>query len=178
MSMKNLFYAMAAVIILAASAFTFASTNWKIKEGYAVKFSGSGATGIFKDLKGQVVFDEKNLAASRFDVTIAVKSINTGNGLKNSHAKGPKWFDADKYPVIRFTSSKVTKSNAGYDATGELEMHGVRKPFTIPFTFSQQGNGGIFTGRFDVNRTDFGIGKPGGMVDDVFKLEVNVPVSQ
>ncbi len=177
--MKKIFYPFAAAIILMASAFTFISSqNWKIAEGYSIKFSGSGANGIFKDLKGQVIFDEKNLAASRFDVTIDVSSINTGNGLKNTHAKGGKWFEASKYPTIHFTASKVSKTATGYDAHGELEMHGVKKPFTVPFTFTKNGNGGTFNGNFDVNRVDFGIGEPGGRVDNVFKLNVTVPVTQ
>ncbi|ACU59805.1 YceI family protein [Chitinophaga pinensis] len=177
--MKRVLYPLAFALVLFASAFTFVSSqNWKIAEGYSIKFSGSGANGIFKDLKGQVVFDEKNPAASKFDVTIAVSSINTGNGLKNTHAKGGKWFDASKFPTIHFVSSKVTKTATGYDAQGELEMHGVKKPFTIPFTFAKNGNGGTFTGNFDVNRVDFGIGEAGGRVDDVFKLQVSVPVTQ
>ncbi|MCF6402722.1 YceI family protein [Chitinophaga filiformis] len=177
--MKKVFYPFAAAIILLASAFTFVSSqNWKIAEGHSIKFSGSGANGIFRDLKGQVLFDEKNLAASKFDVTIDVTSINTGNGLKNTHAKGSKWFDASKYPTIHFIASKVNKTASGYEAQGELEMHGVKKPFTVPFTFTRNGNGGTFNGNFDVNRVDFGIGEAGGRVDDVFKLNVTVPVTQ
>lgn len=177
--MKKARYPIAFAVVLFASAFTFVvSQSWKIADGYSIKFSGSGATGIFKELKGQVVFDEHNLPAAKFDVTIPVSSINTGNGLKNTHAKGSKWFDASKYPVIHFTSSKVTKTATGYDAQGELEIHGVKKPFTIPFTFAKNGNGGTFTGNFDVNRVDFGIGEAGGRVDDVFKLQVTVPVTQ
>ncbi|WP_157309092.1 YceI family protein [Chitinophaga tropicalis] len=179
MRIKKLLLPVAAVVVLAASAFTYAITqDLKIKEGYAVKFSGSGANGVFKDLKGQVIFDENNPGTAKFDVTIDVKSINTGNGLKNSHAKGSKWFDAAKYPVIHFVSSKVTKTGAGYQAEGVLEMHGVKKPLIIPFTYAKQGTGGTFHGVFNVNRTDFGIGEPGGRVDDIFKLEVNVPVAQ
>jgi polyisoprenoid-binding protein YceI len=177
--MKKAIYPLAAALVLLASAFTFISSqHWKISEGYSIKFSGAGANGIFKDLKGQVEFDEQHPATAKFDVTIQVNSINTGNGLKNTHAKGGKWFEASKYPTIRFVSSSVTKTATGYDAKGELEMHGVKKPFTIPFTFSSNGNSGTFTGNFEVNRVDFGIGEAGGKVDDIFKLQVSVPVTQ
>jgi polyisoprenoid-binding protein YceI len=175
--MKKALYPIAAVLIVIASAFAFIPTqNYKIAEGYAVKFSGSGATGIFKTLKGDVSFDEKNLGASKFNVSIDVASINTGNGLKNTHAKGEKWFDAKKYPSITFVSKEITKTSSGYAAKGTLEMHGVKKDFAIPFTFAKNGNGGTFTGKFNVNRTEFGIGEPGGKVDDVFNLDVTVPV--
>lgn len=175
--MKKAFYPVAALLIVLASAFTFIPTQeYKISEGYAVKFEGSGASGIFKTLKGDVSFDEKNPAAAKFNVSIDVASINTGNGLKNTHAKGDKWFDAKKYPSITFVSKEVTKTSNGYSAKGTLEMHGVKKEFTIPFTFAKTATGGTFNGKFNVNRTDFNIGTPGGKVDDVFKLDVTVPV--
>lgn len=177
--MKKALYPLAALCILVASAFTFIATqNWKIAQGYTIKFSGSGANGIFKELKGDVIFDEHNLGASKFNVTIPVTSINTGNGLKNTHAKGKNWFEADKYPNITFTSTEISKSGNSYIAKGQLEMHGVKKPFSIPFTFTPNANGGTFTGNFDVNRTDFGIGNPDNRVDNVIKLSVSVPVTK
>lgn len=176
--MKRAIFMFAAACILFASAFTFIVTQeWKIDEGYAIKFSAAGASGIFKKLKGDIVFDEQNLPASKFNVSIDVASINTGIGLKNTHAKSEKWFDAKKYPVITFVSSSITKKDNGYNASGTLEMHGVKKEFDLPFTFAKTGSGGVFTGNFTVNRNDFGIGSPGGRVDDVIKLQVSVPVS-
>lgn len=57
-------------------------------------------------------------------MSIDVASINTGNGMKNSHAKGATWFDVEKYPTINFVSSAISKSATGYEAKGTLEMHG------------------------------------------------------
>jgi polyisoprenoid-binding protein YceI len=170
--MRKVLLPIAAAFVVLASAFTIAVQDYKISDGYSVKFSASGASGIFKTLKGDISFDEKNLAASKFNVSIDVASINTGNGLKNTHAKGDKWLDAKKFPVIKFTSKEITKAGNGYNAKGELEMHGVKKDINIPFTFAQN----TFTGSFAVNRNDFGIGSPGGKVDDMIKLEVAVPV--
>lgn len=176
--MKKIIYPIAAIILLAGSAFTFITAqNWQIAEGYSIAFSSNDAGGIFKDFKGNIVFDEQTPAASQFDVTIDVASINTGNGLQNKHAKSDEWFDAAKYPTIHYRSQKIVKSGNGYQVTGELEMHGVRKPLTIPFTFKGTGgNKGVFTGTFNVNRSDFKIGKPGGEVAEQIKLDISVPV--
>lgn len=172
--MKKWLLPVTALIILFASAFTVLSgPNYKIADGYAVKFTAAGASGIFKSLKGKIVFDEQHLNTSKFDVSIDVSSINTGNGLKNTHARGDKWFNAKKYPSITFTSSEITKSGTGYVVKGELQMHGVKKTISTPFTFAKN----VFAGNFEVNRNDFGIGEPGGKVDDVIKLEVSVPVN-
>jgi len=170
---------MAAVLILAGSAFTFiAAQNWQIAEGYSIGFTNDEASGVFKDFKGTIVFDEQSPAASKFDMTVGVASINTGNGLQNKHAKSDEWFDAAKYPQIRYTSQKVVKTGSGYQVTGDLEMHGVKRPVAIPFTFQKTAKGAVFAGSFTVNRSDFKIGKPGGEVPEAVKIDISVPVTK
>jgi polyisoprenoid-binding protein YceI len=176
--MKKTIYPILTIVLLFTSAFAFVrEQNWNINPEYTVKFSGKYADGIFKTLTGTIVFDEQKLASSRLDVTIEVASINTGNGLKNKHAKSAKWFDVEKYPVIHFVSSSVSKTDNGYQAKGELQMHGIKKTITIPFTFSKNGGLGTFYGKFKVNRGDFGIGEAKGNESDFTTLEVTVPVT-
>lgn len=163
---------------LLLSAFTtLASVNWRISSGYSVAFKGKGVEGIFKSLKGDLSFDPADLNNATFSATIDVSSINTGNGMKNKHAKSDKWFDAKKYPSIRFNSSKFSKSTNGYLVDGTLEMHGIKKPITIPFNFTSQ----VFSGNFSVNRMDFKIGTMEGMskkVSDEIVLTISVPVTK
>ncbi len=178
--MKRFIYPAAAFAIMIASAFTvIKSQDWKISEDYSVKFTSKDPSGIFRGLKGNVMFDDKNLAASKFDVSIDVASINTGNGMKNTHAKSEKWFDAEKYPLIKFTSSEITATAGGYQAKGTLEMHGVKKDFVIPFTFQKTDNGGIFTSSFDINRLDFNVNtaEPEHGAS-VVKVDISVPVTK
>ena len=174
--MKKFIYPFAAVALLAASAFTvIKSQDWKISDNYSIKFDGGDPSGEFKGLKGTVSFDPANLASSKFDATIDVASINTGNGMKNTHAKSDKWFDAEKYPTIKFTSTSITKTASGYAAVGTLDMHGVQKPVTIPFTFDNN----EFKASFEVNRMDFNINTAepnhGGQK---FKVDIDVPVTK
>src|SRR5258708_5334648 len=174
--MKKIIYPIAALAILFASAFTvIKSQDWKITDSYSIKFDGGDPSGEFKGLKGTISFDPNNLATSKFDATIDVASINTGNGMKNTHAKSDKWFDAEKYPTIQFTSESITKTAAGYLASGTLEMHGVKKAVAIPFTFDNN----VFAGSFEVNRMDFNINTAepnhGGAK---FKVDINVPVTK
>lgn len=168
--------------ILAALLFMMAlpamAANWQSTGKYSIRFSSNDASGIFKTFAGTLAFDEQNLAASKFTATVEVASINTGNGLQNKHAKGAEWFDATTYPQIRFTSDKIVKAGNGYQATGTLEMHGVKKQVTIPFTFQKKGNAGTFAGSFSVNRNDYRIGKPGDKVGEMIKIDISVPVVQ
>jgi polyisoprenoid-binding protein YceI len=167
-----------ATLLSLAAVFAFApASNWQIADKYNIRFTGGGEVGgIFKTFKGAIAFDESNLTTSSFDLTIDVASINTGNGLMNTHAKSVEWFDAAKYPIIRFTSKKIVKSGAAYQVTGDMEMHGVKKEMTLPFSFQNKGATATFNGTFTINRSDFHIGKPGGDVDENIKLEVMVPV--
>ncbi len=177
--MNKLVYPITAVLILAGSAFTFITAQtWQIAEGYSIAFSSDDASGIFKGFKGTLAFDEQNPAAASFDVTIDVATINTGNGLQNKHAKSDEWFDAAKYPQIHFTSQKIVKAPNGYQVTGDLEIHGVKKTMTLPFTFKKTATGGVFAGSFTVNRNDFKLGKPGGDVAEQIKLDISVPVTK
>ena len=169
----------AAVLILTGSAFTFITAQpWTIANDYNIAFSSDDASGIFTDFKGSIAFDEQNPASSTFDVTIATSSINTGNGLQNKHAKSDEWFDAAKYPAIHFASQKIAKTATGYQVTGDLDLHGVKKTITIPFTFTKTATGGLFAGTFTVNRNDFKLGKPGGDVAEQIKLNISVPVKK
>jgi polyisoprenoid-binding protein YceI len=177
--MKKLtIFSVTLLLIAAVFAFTVVSPLWKINDKYAINFSGNDIGGIFKTFKGTIAFDEQNLAISNFDVTVDVASINTGNGLQNKHAKSDEWFDAAKYPVIHFVSKKIVKAGTAYQVTGDMEIHGVKKEFNIPFTFVRKGNAATFNGTFNVNRNDYHIGKPGGDVADVFKVTVALPVTK
>ncbi len=171
-AMKKIILAVTAILLL--SAFTiYSSVNWKIAPGYSIKFTSDDPSGTFTSFKGDVAFDEKDLAASKFDVTVDVSSLNTGNGMKNKKALGEEYFDVAKYPTIKFVSDKITKAGTGYQAMGTLDMHGTKKQVTIPFTFSNN----TFTGSFDVNRIDYKVGVPGHAAS-VLKIDLTVPVTK
>lgn len=177
--MKKLtIFSVTLLLLAAVFAFNIVSPVWKIADKYNISFSSNEVGGIFKTFKGTISFDEQNLATSNFDVSVDVASINTGNGLQNKHAKSDEWFDAAKYPVIHFVSKKIVKAGAAYQVTGDLEIHGVKKEFNIPFTFVRKGNAATFNGTFNVNRNDYHIGKPGGDVSDIIKVTVAVPVTK
>lgn len=176
--MKQFSLAVLVGATLLLSAFTTMLTiNWQVATGYAVKFKGTDVEGIFKTMTGDILFDENDLPNSKFSMSIDVASINTGNGLKNKHAKSDTWFDAKKYPTITFKSTKISKSTKGYQVEGTLQMHGVQKQIVIPFTFENN----TFKGNFSVNRIDYGVGTMEGMskkVSNKIDLEVSVPVTK
>lgn len=175
--MKKSTYSILAGLVLIMSAFTVNnSVNWQVSKDHSIKFSGTEVDGIFKTLSGDVQLDKNDLSKASLAFEIDVNSINTGNGMKNKHAVSDKWFDAKKYPSIKFNSKKVTKTTHGYDVTGTMNIHGVSKEMTIPFTFT---NNTINT-KFSVNRLDFNVGTMEGMskkVSNEIKLDVSIPLT-
>jgi len=175
--MKNLKSVIAAVLIMVIGAFENASAQiWQLGNNYSVQFSLNQASGIFKDVKANILFDEQNLSNAKLNVSVDVASINTGNALMNKHAKSDEWLDAAKYPTIAFVSKKIMKNGASYQVTGDLTLHGVTKEVSVPFTFKKAGSSASFTANFNINRNDFKVGKPGGEVDENIKINLSVPV--
>jgi len=119
--------------------------------------------GMLPKPSGTVVLDEGTPANSKVDVTVDVSSITTGVEERDTHLKGPDFFDAAKYPAITLVSTGFTKSSAtSYSVTGNLTMHGVTKPVTFAVTAPPpfEHAGGVRRGieaTTAVNRKDFGL---------------------
>lgn len=172
--------AAAVVALLAAPAFVLLSAPWNLDPAYSIKFKGTQAEGTFSGLTGRLDFDPAHLPAANMAVQVAAATIKTGNTLKDGHARGASWFNVAKYPNILFRSTAFSLAGAGYVVRGELTLHGVTKPISIPFQFTQQANKGLFIGQFRVNRKDFGINGNffGFTVGEAFDIELRVPVTR
>lgn len=177
--MKHLSYVILFSITLILSGFkTFDNSEWKLKEDYSIKFISDNPEGIFKELSGNIVFDEGNLEGSSFNMEIDASSISTGNGMKNKHAISDKWFDVDNHPKIIFQSTNITKDGDEFRVVGSLNIHGVEKQIDFPFSFEDD----VFSGSFDIDRTEFNLGPTSGMqgnkASKILKVEIRVPVTK
>ncbi|TKC05193.1 YceI family protein [Pedobacter frigoris] len=90
-------------------------------------------------------------------------SIDTGNKDRDNHLKSGDFFDAEKYPAIKFTSTSLNQDGEDYILKGNLTIKDVTKPVKLNVEF-----GGIatdpwgntkagFTLAGKINRTDFGL---------------------
>lgn len=170
---------MAAMLLLLTSARIAVTTqDFKIKEGYSIAFKSKDPNGVFKTMTGTVKFDEADLANSKFDLNFVVSSISTGNGMQNKKAQTSEWFDAAKYPNIKYTSTKIEKSGTDYIITGNLIMKGVTKVKKVPLKVVKSGNDLIFSGSFVVNRIEFKVGKKSDAVPDNMNISYSIPVTK
>ena len=165
------------ILLLCISFTSIVLPDWKIEnDANSITFKTKGAKGNFRGLKGTIHFDTTKLAVSKFDVTVDVKTIDMGIGMKNKHALAEDFFDAEHYPEIHFTSSNVTKSDAAFIVTGFLTIKNISKEISFPFIFDQNSRYGVFKGAFEINRIDFNLAKKG--VGELVEIELNVPVRQ
>ena len=161
------------VILLAATLVfpypSYCGENYRIEPGQsAVNFSVkhmvlSTVRGKFTDFSGILELEENDLTKSSVSLRINAASITTENTIRDKDLRSANFLDGEKYPEITFVSHRIVKQNDGYLLVGDLNMHGVSRELSIPFTF----NGRVkdlagkmrvgFEGHVTINRKDWGI---------------------
>ena len=126
----------------------------------------SEVEGRFNDFSGKFDWNADNPASSSLTFTAQTDRVNTDNAKRDSHLKTDDFFAADKYPELKFESTKIEKlSGERYNVTGNLTAHGVTKKISVPATIKgpvdlfgdgKQSLG--FRATFKINRIDYGIG--------------------
>jgi polyisoprenoid-binding protein YceI len=122
----------------------------------------STVRGRFNVLRGHLHIDEANPANSWVEAEVDVKSVDTQNEQRDAHLRTSDFFEADKYPVLTFKSTKVQHvGDQDYKVIGDLTMHGVTRPVTFNAEYNGQseiaGRRAGLTARTKVNRKDFGM---------------------
>ena len=94
---------------------------------------------------------------------IDAASINTNQAQRDDHLRSPDFFDATTFPKITFKSSKIEQKGIVVTITGDLDMHGVKKPVTLlgevtPVVKDPWGNQRLgLTASAKLNRKDWGL---------------------
>jgi polyisoprenoid-binding protein YceI len=125
----------------------------------------SSVRGQFTGVTGSLTYNEGDPAQSRVEATVDVSTINTHEPQRDAHLKSADFFDAEKYPVFTFKSSRVTRrANGSLAVAGPLAMHGVTKEveFAVagptPAVKDPWGNTRIgVSATTKINRGDFGL---------------------
>ncbi len=173
--MKTRFVPALLMLLCMASSFTLIGLqDWTVTPDYTIRFTNPEVSGRMTKFKADISFDPKNLRSSKFDVHIDAASVNTGNQEMDAQAMGPELLDARTYTEIRFQASGVTTTPEGFQATGILDLHGVKKEISIAFTFENK----VFKGGFAFKCKDYGMNGLGKEDADILRIELIVPVTQ
>ena len=146
-----------------------AATKWTIDKPHSmVKFSVnhmvvSEVEGSFKSFDGTFENNKPDYSDGKISFTIDVSSLSTDNENRDKHLKSDDFFNAEKFPTIKFESTSFTPlGNNKYKLAGNLTIRDVTRPVTLDVTYggtiTTQGKTKIgFKATTTVNRFDYNL---------------------
>lgn len=180
-----------ALVTIAVSAASYQVDTVHSTVGFAIKHLGiSEVHGDFTKFSGTIEYDAAKPEEFKASGTVEVASINTGNKMRDDHLRSPDFFDAAKFPEIKFAVSSVQKEASGWVVKGQFTMHGVTKeielhgelagPIQDPMGKTRIG----ITAATTLNRQDYGLtfnktlDKGGLMIGNDVKISLNIEAVQ
>ncbi|ALM09348.1 hypothetical protein SB49_15490 [Sediminicola sp. YIK13] len=165
--------------------------SWELDQNhtsvnFGVKHFFNTVNGIFQKKEGTFHFDPKDLPNSKFTFKIPVASIDTNIEKRDKHLTSSDFFDAESFPYITFTSTKINHlSGNDYQVVGDLTIKDVTKSVSIPFKITGEMENPMMKGttilglafETKLKRTDFGVGKGNWAMTMVVGDEVNVEIN-
>ncbi len=142
---------------------------------FVASYTGSDMPGTFRQFDVALRFDPADPAAGRLSVSVDVTSADMGDADMNEAVTGEIWFDVARFATARFDSTEIARrESGGFEAAGTLELKGVSRPVSVPFTWQQDGARGSMRGELVLQRLDFGIGSGSWTATDEVAGEVRV----
>jgi polyisoprenoid-binding protein YceI len=147
----------------------------------------STVSGQFNEFTATVETEGDDFTTAKVHFEAAVSSISTNNEQRDAHLKNGDFFDAEKYPALRFEGERMEKTNEDeYKLHGTMTIRGVSKKLVLAVEFggiTKDPWGNIRTGfsvTGKINRQDYGISfgsvsEGGGLLlGDEVKINANV----
>lgn len=150
----------------------------------------SNVRGNFKEFGGSIEYTGESAADTKASANVVVASIDTDNQKRDDHLRSADFFDAEKFPAITFTTTRVDGTLPNVTLVGNLTIRDVTKEISIPVEFvgpvtDPWGNQRIgMSGSTTINRQDFGVSwsksmdNGGLVVSDEVKLVLDVEAIQ
>lgn len=141
--------------------------NWTIDKSHTdIRFTTTHMTiaevdGRFKTFEGKITSKGADFNGAAVEFTAQVASITTDNERRDNHLKGPDFFDAEKFPEVKFKGN-LQKKGKGYLLVGDFTMKDVTKPIKFNVTYlgkvaTQRGAKAGFKITGVINRFDYGL---------------------
>jgi polyisoprenoid-binding protein YceI len=155
----------------------YALTGENTKLTFVGTKPGGKHDGGFKKLTGTATVADGKIESLTIEVDIDTDSLYTDDpsGKLTNHLKNPDFFGVKDNPKATFKTTKVAKTDKGYDVTGDLTMLGKTKAVTFPATITEKDGVLSLTSDFKIDRTQWGMnyGAKGQVDKDVaIKLAV------
>ncbi|HER09528.1 MAG TPA: polyisoprenoid-binding protein [Bacteroides sp.] len=155
------------VTILGLSQAILAQTNWVLDKAHTdIRFTAthmviSEVDGEFKQFDGKVVSRSDDFHGADVEFTAKVASIDTDNERRDGHLKSDDFFNAEKYPELKF-SGKIEKQGNDYYLAGNLTIRDVTKSVRFDVKYNgtldlQNGKKAGFKISGTVDRFEYGL---------------------
>jgi polyisoprenoid-binding protein YceI len=147
----------------------------------------SRQSGRFKDIEGRLAFSPTEPENGAVDITIRTAALSTGVAELDRLLRSSDFFDAQRYPTIRFRSVgvKQTGERTG-EVDGELTMMGITWPVTLdvrwhftgehPFASINPAYAGKwvsgFTAATTIERSRWGIKRALPLISDAVEIRI------
>jgi polyisoprenoid-binding protein YceI len=141
--MKQLFLVAASVLF--ATMVVTAQTKWTVDKSHSnVKFTVthmliSEVEGSFNDFDANITTKGDDLTGAQIEATIKTASVFTNNEMRDNHLRSDDFFNAEKFPEMKFKSTSVEKTGEKtYKITGDLTIRDVTKSVVLDTKFTGQ----------------------------------------
>lgn len=160
-----------------------AAGKWVIDKAHTnVRFSVShlvvsDVDGSFKNFDGSMTASKPDFTDAVINFTAEVNSISTDNENRDKHLKSDDFFNAEKFPQIKFASKSFKAlGNSKYTLTGDLTIRDITKTVSFDVTYggtvtsaAMGGTHAGFKAKTTINRFDYNLKwsaatETGGMV--------------
>ena len=162
MQLKKLCVVLAACAIAGVA---MTATPWKTepkqsKLTFVGTQGGANIEAVFQQFTTNIQFDPKDLATSRFKVTIDVKSIDSKDKERDEIIRGADLFAVARWPTAIYMADKFTDNGGGkFTGLGKLTIRDVTRDVPIEFIHETDANGAWLKGQAKLKRLDFGVGQ-------------------
>jgi polyisoprenoid-binding protein YceI len=95
-------------------------------------------TGTFKDFSAEVELEGDDLNNAQVSFWANTASIFTNDEKRDGHLRSGDFFDSEKFPKLRFKSTRIEGSGNDWKVTGDLTIKDVTKPVTLDVEWSGQ----------------------------------------
>lgn len=137
---------------------------WNIDyESSYIKFvatqAGADIDGEWQDWTADIHFDETQLDASLFDVSVVVAAVETLDVDRDRTLQDLEWFDAENFPLVRYRASSLKENpDGGFEASGSLTVKDRSTPVDLMFALSQMDGNYILDGEAKLDRIALQVG--------------------
>lgn len=144
---------------------------------FSTSWSGQPVQGRFDRWTADIVFSPTALDKSHIKVEIDLASVATGDTQRDATLPTDDWFNVAAHPKAVFAASKFRKTGDDrFVADGTLDLRGVKKPVSLPFTLKIDGKTAHAKGSVSIDRTAFGVGQGEWAATDSVPAAVKIDV--